>query len=283
MKPQRYVLKKVGELRDKLFASGYLNSYIGKKLNNEQLISFVGDLAVELRDKVAFKILYDSCAYLLNVDLSPEELFTLCWRLAGNYKKLLDNEPVTPWQFQMRDEWMPVQFVSAKKKRSEKGYERVVFSLRILAGSACPTLFTAEYSSKFCYRLAVELGFSKSYGKLPYADYREFCGLRGKALFKVTEELGSPVAARIVASPSQLSNNKKLIKARRRIFSVCPQRRTCDCLNCPVGQDQCVLALRARTLQKKICRRCGKTEWTDVTQSFVCVECSKSAGEFFKF
>jgi hypothetical protein len=278
-----YNLALVGRVRDKLQASGYLNSYIGKQLNREQLAAFVKDVAAELDGKVAIQTLYESCAYLAHEALSLDEFKVLTWRIAGNMRRLTDGEPVPPWQFQAKPEWMPVQFLSAVKQQTARGKEVVEFQLCILAGTACAMTIAKVYASRFCFVLAKQLGFSNSRGSLPYFDSREFIGLRANALFVPELSEKTPQFDKLNVPGSLQEKNRRLIRARRRSHTECPQKRKCDCLQCPIGCDSCPFALRPQTLKRCVCSRCGKAAWLCTSASPVCDSCRKAVGEFFTF
>jgi len=269
-----YNLSKVAQLRDKLIASGYLNSYIDSKLTREQLLTFVDDLKLELGKHVSTQALMDSCIYLTQTVLTVRELKTLCWRLAGNVRRLKAGLAAAPWNCQQSDEWMPLQIISVEPGVTESKRSIVTFRFRILAGTGCPLIIKRVFSPRFCGFLSKEFGFSRSYGDLPYNDPREYTSMGAYGLFTQALSVeGQPAFNKFYVPSSLLSQNKQLLAARSRAKSPCPQRKTVDCLLCNQGQNNCPLAIRPRTLERGNCRKCGQAGWYEPAVRALCRKC----------
>ena len=80
-----------------------------KVAEGERFDIFVDDVAEKLPKSIARDILYESLRHLAGEKLTKELLDETCWRLAGNIPRLTRHRPVTPWNNQHVEEWVPVQ------------------------------------------------------------------------------------------------------------------------------------------------------------------------------
>lgn len=268
-------------MRDKLLASGYLNSYIGGPLSKEQLDKLVTDICCEIGGNVSQAAVRNSCLYLAQTPVTLLELQKLCWRLAGNIGRLRKGKAVVPWRYQEEDEWMPLQVLSVGTDLTDRRRPMVRLQLRILAGTACPEIICKQVTPAFCRYLAIEFGFTKSWGRFPFREPSEFTTMRTYGLFTAEQTAvvsNAPSFSKFYVPQTMTKHNRQLLAARNREVTACPFGRSVDCLVCPQGQDQCQLALRRYTLSKRPCRRCGTVCWLNAKESLLCTKCLVQGG-----
>ncbi len=144
--------------------------YIGTTLEKEQFYAFVELLRARLPEDVPVRTLRGSLEYLAGLELTAEELGTLCWRLAGNVNQLRARRLVPPWTHQEADEWVPLQIIQVDPGRDRWDHPGAFINLRVLAGSPCPRTLQTFWTRKFINLLASHFGFSKPWGEYPFED-----------------------------------------------------------------------------------------------------------------
>lgn len=258
-------------------------SFLGPKLEPENLQMFVDAVCDKLPKTIMRKTVFDSSTYLGTVEITQQELKRYAWRLAGNLDKLIAGEPATPWLRQTELEWMPLQIVDWQILRNFKGAIVCNYTFRILGGSATSELVTKRLSRRACIGFSSELGFSKKSrkpkaGRICFNDFADLFGMRLYGLFDPKLSITSPQFWHMGCSGSFKTYNRELLKKRARIGFVCPKNFTHMCSKCPVGADHCVAATHAKTHRSKMCDTCKQTTWFDLSQSVdMCISCATKA------
>lgn len=268
----------VMRLKAKIENDEELVSFIGDPLSGQELKEFSGHLVRLLPGRISREVIRDSLLDMAGKAVTEDLIKHVAWRLAGNLRLLRTGRPAKPWTRQTVPEWMPLQFVEARPRRSAKGHFGANFVLRVLAGTACPELITKFYTAKFCRFVATKIGFSKPWGSYPFKDIREFVGLRVYGLFTPRSSLHRPNFEQVHAVPSMISNNRVLLRWRTRANGcgfTCFKGYKTPCWQCEVGYDQCAAGVHPRTYTLRDCVACQNNNWHDPRESReLCVECA---------
>lgn len=279
-----YPVEKVFALRQTLVEAVGLE-FLGKTPTGESFTRLIELMQELLPGEIDFKTLEDSLRHLAGTRIDARLLDAVCWRMAGNTKRLKQRRAVPPWHVQKLPEWVPAQIVSCKRERTARGKMGARFGLRILAGT--PAGMTAEkfWTLKFCRYMSQEFGFTRPRGNrqvsFPYAAPEEFVGMR--LYVRIMPELcGREPGFDGLGFPPSLSKwNKTTLKCRLRVqdgfrcqMDVTPAELPCH--NCPVGFVKCRAATHRHDWVEKPCPECGReAAFFDPEQkSEVCVDCT---------
>jgi hypothetical protein len=205
----------------------------------------------------------ESLAHLYEQILTQEELLEEAWRLAGNLPRMRNGYAVAPWTRQVTQEWVPLLITEQVPYRNRRHEDGAIVTFKILAGSPCGWTMERFWSTRFGHVVARDIGFTNSRGKHPMHSINELVGLRLSGLIEVEKSVGKPFFDVINIPSSMLNYNRRLIKARDRIQFVCPKKYEHACRLCPIGYDQCPVAVHPRTYTKIICQSCQKKSWAD--------------------
>lgn len=267
-----YNLPQVIALRDKTLDG--LTQHVGTTPEGQEFERLVDDLFVLLPEGVKYEVVYESAACLLGKELSKKTLYELAWRLAGNLDALKQGKVVYPWSGLKEPEWMPVQVLSANRTKTIKGELGYVYKLRILAGSACPVIFWKTWTTKACAYIARKIGFSAPWKDRPYRDGHELVSMR--LLVEIDPALcrdQQPGFDKVHCTSSLLKWNRDILSARAHVNPPCPYDFTHFCYQCPVGYDQCMAGVHAKTYERRVCPICNQETWHDPGAGMVCVMC----------
>lgn len=258
---------------------------VGCRVDKEVITELVIGICHALPSDVSRKAVRESLLHLVGQILTPADLRTVAWRLAGNVDQLREARPVLPWDMTHELEWVPMQITDAKRWgiSTKRGPSYgVSFKLRALAGLPCPNLFEVFWSHRACAILAARLGFDlrdpdKTYG---YANPFQMVGCKFYARFTPRpQNKFSPFdeVARASESPTILTWNRRLTASRHPANRKCPRNfpTTQPCFRCSAGLESCPIALHSRDYVSRTCPRCSEKKWFDPGHpSDVCIECS---------
>jgi hypothetical protein len=271
-----YAIGKVLALRDRLIGLATWDLY--GQVTSDYLTQAVHDFRQALPKGATVEAVHESLWHWLGRELTPELVRQTCWRLAGNLHQLKRGIPVHPWERQWRDEWVPVQFESARpwlSKAKKRGY---CFQLVCLAGSPAGLTMPAYWTDGMVRIASRLLGFTPPWGPRPFRHGLELVNCRAQVLVESKLSLGKPVFRQLdQATPSGLlKHNRKLWQARNPPTRACPKSYTHPCHVCEQGyrDSPCSLSAHATTYQLRPCKICRADGWFDLTRSEkACVDC----------
>lgn len=252
----RCPISKILKLKSTLVEAG--TPYVNESLTKDKFQRFCSDLTEAFSMPMYQRDIEKSLLSLANTKLLQDDLELACWRLAAHLPTLLAFSPVSPWEGQVTEEWMPLQVVEATPHFYRAKQPGAIFTFRILAGTAAGMLTHRFWTHRFCAFLADSLGFSKRWGRYPFKTEEQLSGLRLWGLF--TPELCAkenvPKFDKVRIPPSMQAFNRDRIRAR---FPKQP-KYTCSlniaCHTCPLGKDRCAQATHLRTYVEGLCAVC---------------------------
>jgi hypothetical protein len=260
-----------------------LRNHVGNELRGHLFSNFVRDLHRALpkgRLSIASDVLEESLQGLVTQKLTRSLLSSTVWRLVANIDQLRCGHAVPKWSRQVAaSEWSPMQLIKATLRWTRRGKPGADFSMQFMGGSQCPLVVRQFWSSGLCAVLATDMGFTRPWNERPYVDPRQLFGLRffGKVERELCGDL--PGFSEIRVTGSMRDYNRRLLELRLRdplVYS-CPHGFHQDhpCHQCPVGVEDCALAVHQRTFIQRRCSRCNKEEaWFDPgSQRRICVDC----------
>lgn len=227
--------------------------------------------------------LVDSLRHLAGTFVTEQVLDKVCWRMAGNYKRLKYRKAVPPWHAQRLPEWVPTQIVSCRRERKGKKIgARLGF--RILAGTPAGLTAYKWWSLKFCRYLSTDFMFSKRprgrrLAKMPYTAPEQLVGLRVNVRVMPKEcgrepgfdSVGFPAASK-AWNKTQLSCRFRIEPGFRCKLSLLAHQLACH--HCPLGYQSCRAATHKTDWVKKDCPECKQEAFFDPEiQSDACVDC----------
>jgi len=181
------------------------------------------------------------------------------------------------WVRQMADEIVPVK-VENVRPYQRKNVHGFLFSVRALAGSPCPMVFTQFFSKGSCSAISRSVGFSAPWGIYPYSSALHFVNLLFFAHVEAEKSRQMPSFARVSASSSMIKFNKTLIEVRCRA-KPCPDGCEHSCEYCWLGYDQCNYATHQNTYVPRYCATCNTEGFFDPADAgTMCVRCRYTAG-----
>lgn len=263
-------------MRDRIAGDVGMIGYIGTQPSGADFDSFVRDVHRQLPPRISYDVVYDSCQYLLEQELTDTRLKQLFWRLAGNIRRLRSGHAALPWAGQAVREWVPVQVVAGEYGVTSRGKRGATLTMRVLAGQACPEPLTVFWTTAYCRMFAPRLGFSKWASEAyPLRDAMELVNLR--YFVEVLDGTVELAFEHVAVPPSCRDWNRQWIKMRARapgVF-VCPQGYEEDvfCYQCPVGKEGCSAAVHPHTYVHEDCPCCGRVRFTDPADKAMCVDC----------
>lgn len=271
-------IEQIYTLRAKLCFN--LSKYCGIDLQGLALTDFIRDLRASLPAGMPENAVKHTAATLSKRTLDYPTLYEFSWRLAGNVSRLKDGETILPWDAQPALELMPVQVLEYHKDRFTNGAPAAKYTLRILAGRACPMIITKRWTFDFIRFFARStLGFTPNWGQFPFRDAAELVRLRFVA--EIDPEFCRekyPGFDKMRCPQSCLKWNKKIFKARAHLDPPCPQNFVHPCCACPIGYDQCIAGVHRGTYEWKVCTKCNEENYHDPASSAgICIECVNRA------
>lgn len=266
-----------------------LSEFVGKTPTGASFERLV-QLVIECLpgDRYHWDTVEDSLRHLAGTFISAEIVATTAWRMAGNYKRLMQRRAVPPWSVQRFTEWVPMQCtgVAYEKRRFKMG---AVCTFRILAGTSCPLFTSRWWSFKQCRSLLAEqFGFSRRMRRrdaelrYPYTEPMQFVTLRAYGLIDPEHCKDQPGFSAISFSPSVDEYNREQLKHRFRKDPgyICPNNypATLPCHKCPIGFVTCRAACHKNAWVEKHCPGCARDNWFDPdSPSTICVDCTRLA------
>lgn len=274
---ERLDLHRVFQLRGRLHDG--LVSFVGVELDTESVRDFT-DEAHKYMPGVPYQAMFHSCRVLGGQTLNTHELFDFCWLLAGNLARLRRGEAVYAWEYQAEPELMPAQVLSHRFTRTKFGKPAGEYTMRILAGSACPMVVTKLWTTKFVSYLARKVfGFSPPWGNYPYHTQAELVRLR--LMVEVDQEFcynGEPGFGRVDCASGLITWNRKVMVMRDHAKTPCPFEFTHNCVQCPIGYDRCKAAVHPKTYRLAVCRVCKEDTYHDPDDlTGLCMKCVSSS------
>lgn len=247
-------LTRVFKLRERICER--LAAYCGTEPKGDDFDDLVTDLGV-LIPKAPEVALFQSARPLLDRLLTHELVFEFAWRLAGNVERLQRGEIVLPWTCQPEPELVPVQVLDHRPTKTRYGKPAAAYRLRVLSGSACPSILHKTWTVKFTRYLArSSLGFGR---RFYYRDPAELVRLRFLAMldskFCYDQQPGFDQTG---CTPALLKWNRLIMSARAKVEPPCPRSFTHPCHRCPFGYDQCPAGTHPQTYEVKTCPLCRK-------------------------
>lgn len=287
-----YDINRVLELKEKLADHPKLKPFIGQQLTGSVFRAFIKEFNRLLPGKTREQILRESLLHLAGVVLTQDVLDETAWRLAGNIDRIKAWRPVMPWTRQVDFEYVPVQIVHARRTLEfhKHGAE---FSFQVLAGTSAGCTIVKTWTQRLCAALSRRLGFSNQRGGFPFLDVLQLVNLRMYVLVDPIksarapdfEEVWQEDNGKTIRPIACYNYNRKLLRMRVGRGFPCPKnfdRELSPCHLCPVGQEECLMAVHDLSYVKKACPSCEKDAWFDpaVPSRTVCVDCHhKSLGK----
>lgn len=242
----QYNLSRIFTVRDRLLNETIVE-FLGTELTGDWFDKFVDTLCEAL--DVDEPTIFDSVRYCAGEVLTRPVGYTLCWRLAGNLDKLKEGTAVPPWFTQEVEEWLPVQVLAWQPGLNVRGKPINNYTLRVLAGSACTITTTAAWPTGFVRMIARQIGFTQRRGKMPYQHPSEFVQLRLRILADPARSKPGQLGFWEVSGGAGLTRwNKEILAMRARINFTCPEGYTHQCYRCPMGYDNCEIAVHRDTV-----------------------------------
>jgi len=242
----RYSLSRIFALRERL-ANDVLSEFCGFAPEGRHFEELV-DLLCEAIPRVDRLVMWDSVRSIAGCTLREENLRNMCWRIAGNVELLRTGVAVPPWHLQQEAEWAPVQVLAWEPARSARGRRGGRFTMRILAGTACPMRVRTFWTVGFCRFIARRAGYTARRHGLPFAHPSELVNLRIWVQIEPDRcRPGVPGFQEVGCTSSLRKWNRQIIKMRFRRDWACPHNYTHYCYQCPVGYMECPAATHAET------------------------------------
>lgn len=277
-------LKLIERYRDRLF-HGLSCVYADSVCTGPAFVELADDLCDKLPG-VGKDTVLASITDALSVRLTPQFLYELCWRLAGNIQRLQRGIHAPVWMRQQVDEWVPLHILAAERQRQGR-HAGHVFTFRVLAGTACPRKLQCFWSDKFCSYMHGYLGFAKwppnpkssKPAQRSYQNPKEFVNLQLFGLLEPKLCIQGPMFHKTKISGSMLDRNRDILDRRDRIVPGynCPLNLPADfpCYKCPRGYDMCVAGTHATQYAVAACSTCGRTSaaWGMCSKQDRCNSC----------
>lgn len=252
----------------------------------ERLVTLVQEV---LPDGVPYATLEDSLSHLAGTYVTDRVLDAVCWRMAGNVKRLKQRKAVPPWHVQRVPEWVPVQVTACKRERTSKGKLGARFQFRVLAGTPAGLFMEKFWSLKFCRYIAVDCGFSK-YRKsrrvipFPYTAPEQLVGLRlfARVMPKLSDKEPGFDGIGFTATTTKFNKVTLGCRFRRNESFRCQLKMTHEqlqCHHCPVGFVKCRAATHRHDWVQKACPECNDDEayFDPERKSETCIDCTIKA------
>lgn len=243
----RYNIKRIIQVRDMLVNDTF-SDYLGFAPTGESFEELV-DRLCDAFSGVSRQVMWDSVRYVAGALLSEEAMRNMVWRLAGNIRRLRDGQVVPPWHLQTEKEWMPVQIIAYQPEESARGRRGGRFTMRVLAGTACPLRLSKFWPRGFARYIALGAGYSRGNGEFRLGDISELVNLR--LWIRIDPELcrpGLPGFDEVGCTAGLLKWNREIIKKRFRRGFICPYHYDHHCFKCHVGYLQCPAATHKETV-----------------------------------
>lgn len=273
----RYSIAAILKLKKKIEEDDGVRDFLFTQPVGEDFISFVAAVHETLPKSkdIPLDTVFDSCRHLAGDEMTPSQVATLAWRLAGNLRRLTNGLPVLPWDGCHVVEWVPAQIIKSDFDVNRWGNQGTTLKLRVLAGSPCAEWVTAFWSAKYCRAVARHFGFSRwADGKFPFRDVRELVNMR--LFIRVEPDSAEIKFNEIAVTDGFQSWNRGYLRKRAREKFRCPKNfpKSLPCFRCAIGQDRCPAAVHPTTYFKLHCQRCDNVVWFEKETDECCVDCT---------
>lgn len=248
------------------------------------------DLVAEMMPSCVTRgILEESLRDLAGQPLTAELIKQTAWRICGNVTRLRHRRAVPPWHVQRLPEWAPLQIISCRRSKSNKGVPGATFGICVLAGTAAGLVLLRWWSLKQCRYRATDFGFSrpvslnaKGVARYPYQAPEQLVNLRLYGLLEPRLCVGGPMFEICGFVPAVVEHNRRLIQFRERVQkSDCPMGFAPNeppCHRCPVGYEQCPGGTHKRNWTQAECPRCkNPAAAIDPDMPDECIDCRAKA------
>ena len=281
LQPERlptFSLPNIVRLRDAL-TNRLVSRYAEISLVNvEELDTLLDDMMPFLSGRIIRGTMFETFRPLLGRPYPAEWWRDMFWRIAANEELLASGVPLRPWSAPGITEWVPLQVMrvdTAPHSRNKRN--RYMLHFRVLAGFACPLIFTRALTGDWLAQFSRYAGFTKARGTRPFLSPYQFTGLRWFALLEPQYSRdGQPGFFEVRCSGTWLEHNTDLLNKRYRNKQdfTCPQNYTHECHLCPVGYMSCPAATHKLDFKWQHCLNCNQQAWFDPEISAqVCVSC----------
>lgn len=265
------------------------DGFLRVTLDSGNLRDFVDEIRRRLPFEVAGDVMFESFKHLGGTVLTPGALRMEAWRIAGNAHLLRNQHPAAIWTHQRFDEWVPVQVIDCKIKRTPRQKKLgAEFSARILAGTPCSLIARFFWTRGFCNNFSRHLGFTPSWKQLPFKRMDELVGLRFHGLARAErserDRAREPGFEHVAMAGELLRHNRAVLRKRARLDGFkCPKGFTHACYRCPVGYRECEVATHPESFLRDDCAVCNRTGWFDprMIPLGICVECQRRRDSSF--
>jgi len=265
-------LSKLYKLRNKLISETFA-PYIDARISGQVFHDLYEDVAAALPARAVTGAVFESLRCLAGCNFDRKTAAEWAWRLAGNIDALAAGSAVIPWIKQLIDERVPIR-VERVIFDTKKDLQGFTFFCRVLAGSPCPLLFPQFLTRRSCAAIAREVGFTASWGKMPYSSGLYFSDLIFYAHVEADRSRETPYFRQISASPSMIKHNRRRIALRTRA-EPCPQNFIHECRNCHIGYDKCLGGVYPKSLEPRECPNCGAVTFIEADAApQICYDCA---------
>lgn len=262
-----YVLK----LRDKIVSSLYV--YPGTTPSGDSFNSLIDDILSVLPSEIDRKIIISSVQDIAGKTLTESLIKSTAWRLAANFNTLKEGKAVRLWTQQKISEWVPMQIIRSQSV-TYKHQPAFAFSICILAGTAASLIISKVWSSKLCFIMSNEFGFTKPWGNYPFSNGLEFVSMRFLGQLEPALSTDKPYFDKVKCSSATKKWNRGLMMLRQREGFSCPENYKIPCHLCWRGYRSCPAACRPTDLTNKYCNTCKQDSWFDEEiEENVCLQC----------
>lgn len=268
-------------LRKKL-SEAVTYEFNGVAPEKEQFVRLIELVREIVPGHVDYQVLEDSLRHLAGTQMDERVIDAVCWRIAGNVKRLKDMRSVPKWHVQRFYEWVPVQIISCRRELNKAGNMGARFAFRILAGTTAGLTAYKWWSLRMVRYISRELGFTRPRGRYaaskPYSQPEQFVSLRMYALIDPKHCDKEPGFSQVTFAPALNDWNKETIECRFRIMPgfECMEGRSKSesCHTCPVGFLRCRAGTHKMDWTRGKCPGCGKRDWFDPeVQTDLCIKC----------
>lgn len=271
----RFDMKGIYRRRDRLM-SRCVRPREGVRVQGDELRALADSLRENLPQGISRDTVFESVRYLAGSVLTAQVGMELCWRLAGNLRRLKAGTLAAPWTSQNINEWVPLQILRASPGRNQRGKIGYNYDFRVLAGSPCPMKIRAFWTRELIRLMTTRVGFSRWHsGPYPFHHGEEMVGLRLLGELDTLRSQYSPTFYEVAVTGSfQKWNRDNVLKVRCRV-DPCPREFIHACRQCAVGYAECPASTHRRDYVQQFCHKCGQEDvWYDLDLSTErCMNC----------
>lgn len=280
----RLSLARIFNLRDAIVTRSM--RFLDDELSGSRFQAWVDIIHRQIgEEKVLRDVIELSAEPFIGQRLQPAAVREFAWRLAGNIDQLKFGNPALPWTGQLHTEWMPVQVMAALKGATRKRRFGADYAFKVLAGSFCPGTIKTFWTQEVAGVVAGQIGFTPSFGAMPFRHVNQLVGLRFFGLFEPRLSQATPGFRTVAASSTLVTHNRGILRIRFRQRAKCPfglnGSNFIECHQCTMGysgkhgKTACRAACHSKEYEPRQCPGCGNAEaMFDTTVSKeLCITC----------